>query len=100
MTNSSWPTYSFNFLPNEPTSQPSFTAATGVGNNQMTLNFSGGNGSSYMVVMRQGSAVSASPTDATSYSAVSGSVDFTTATELSAGQRIVYNGATSGTSVR
>jgi hypothetical protein len=98
-TNSSWPTYSFYFLPNEPTTQPSFIAATGVGNNQMTLNFSGGNGSSYMVVMRQGSAVSTSPTDATSYSAVSGSVDFTTATELSAGQRIVYNGATSGTSV-
>ena len=98
-TNSSWPTYSFYFLPNEPTTQPSFTTATSVGNNQVTLNFTGGNGSSYMLVMRQGSAVGAAPTDATSYSAVSGSVDFTTATELSAGQRIVYNGTTSGTSV-
>lgn len=98
-TYSSWPTYTFNFLPDEPTTQPSFTAASGVGNDQMTLNFSGGNGSSYIVIMRQGSAVTATPADATNYSAVSGTVNFSTATELSAGQRIVYNGTTSGTSV-
>jgi hypothetical protein len=94
-TYSSWPTYAFNFLPDEPTTQPSFTAASNVGNNQMDLNFNGGNGTSYIVVMREGSAVSATPSDATNYSAVSGSVNFSSATELSAGQKIVYNGTTS-----
>jgi hypothetical protein len=94
ITNGSWPTYTFNIIADEPTTQPSFSAATSVGNNQIDLNFSGGNGTSYMVVMREGSAVTATPTDATNYSAVSGSVNFSTATELSAGQRIVYNGTT------
>ncbi len=94
-TYSSWPTYTFNFIADEPTSQPSFTAASSVGNNQMDLNFSGGNGTSYVVVMREGSAVSATPIDATNYSAVSGTVNFSSATELSAGQKIVYNGTTS-----
>ena len=90
----SWPSYTFNIIADEPTTQPSFTSATSVGNNQMTLNFSGGNGTSYMVIMREGSAVTATPTDATNYSTVSGSVNFSTAIELSAGQRIVYNGTT------
>ncbi|MFY7884533.1 MAG: beta strand repeat-containing protein, partial [Dolichospermum sp.] len=94
-TYSSWPTYTFNFIADEPTSQPSFTASSSVGNNQMDLNFSGGNGTSYIVVMREGSAVSATPIDATNYSAVSGTVNFSSATELSAGQKIVYNGTTS-----
>ena len=91
----SWPSYTFNIIADEPTTQPSFSTATSVGNNQMSLNFSGGNGTSYMVVMREGSAVSATPTDATNYSTISGSVNFSTATELSAGQKIVYNGTTS-----
>jgi hypothetical protein len=94
-TYTSWPAYTFNFIADEPTSQPSFTPASNVGNNQMDLNFSGGNGTSYIVVMREGSAVDAIPTDATNYSTVSGSVNFSSATELSAGQRIVYNGTTS-----
>ena len=93
------PNWAFNIIAEEPTTQPSFSAATSVGNNQMTLNFSGGNGTSYMVVMREGSAVTATPTDATNYSSVSGSVNFSTATELSAGQRIVYNGTTATGSV-
>ena len=88
------PSWTFNIIAEEPTTQPSFSAATSVGNNQMDLNFTGGNGTSYMVVMREGSAVTATPTDATNYSSVSGSVNFSTATELSAGQRIVYNGTT------
>jgi hypothetical protein len=90
----SWPSYTFNIIADEPTTQPSFSAATSVGNNNMDLNFSGGNGTSYMVVMREGTAVTATPTDATNYSSVSGSINFSTATELSAGQRIVYNGTT------
>ena len=94
VTYSSWPTYTFNIIADEPTSQPSFSAATSVGNNQMDLNFTGGNGTSYMVVMRESSAVSATPTDATNYSTVFGTVNFSLATELSAGQRIVYNGTT------
>ncbi len=91
----SWPSYTFNIIADEPTTQPSFSSATSVGNNQMNLNFSGGNGTSYMVVLREGSAVSATPTDATNYSTISGSVNYSTATELSAGQKIVYNGPTS-----
>jgi hypothetical protein len=98
-TYSSWPTYTFNIIADEPTTQPSFSAATAIGNNQLDLNFSGGNGTSYMVVMREGSAVTATPTDATNYSLVSGSVNFASATELSAGQKIVYNGTTSTGSV-
>ncbi|MEB3150831.1 MAG: T9SS type A sorting domain-containing protein [Sphaerospermopsis sp.] len=93
-TSGSWPAWTFTFLADEPTTQPSFSAASSVGNNQMDLNFSGGNGTSYMVVMREASAVTATPTDATNYTTVSGSVNFSTATELSAGQRIVYNGTT------
>ena len=89
------PAWVFNIIADEPTTQPSFSAATTIGNNQLDLNFSGGNGTSYMVVMREASAVTASPTDATNYSLVSGSVNFASATELSAGQKIVYNGTTS-----
>ena len=88
------PSWTFNILADEPTTQPSFSAATSVGNNQMDLNYTGGNGTSYMVVMREGSAVTATPTDATNYSTVSGTVNFSSAIELSAGQRIVYNGTT------
>ena len=94
-TDGNWPTYTFNIIADEPTTQPSFSAATAVDNNQMDLNFSGGNGTSYMVVMREASAVSATPTDATNYSLVSGTVNFALATELSAGQKIVYNGTIS-----
>ncbi|MES2780573.1 MAG: hypothetical protein V4651_11805, partial [Bacteroidota bacterium] len=93
------PSWVFSILVDEPTTQPSFSAATAVGNNDMTLNFSGGNGTSYMVVMRESSAVAATPTDGTTYSGVSGTVNFTSATELSSGQRIVYNGPVSGTNV-
>jgi hypothetical protein len=98
-TYSSWPSYTFNIIANEPTTQPSFTAASAIGNNQMTLNFSGGDGSSYLVVMRKTSAVSAVPVDATAYTANTSTIDFTTAYELSSGERIVYNGSASNTSI-
>lgn len=98
-TSASWPTWTFTFLANEPTSQPSFTAASNIGNNELTLNFSGGDGTSYIVVMREGAAVTAVPVDGTSYTAITSSANFTTAQEISPGQRIVYNGTNSNTDV-
>lgn len=98
-TSGSWPSWTFTFLANQPTSQPSFTAASSISNNEITLNFSGGDGTSYIVVMREGSAVTAVPEDGTSYTAISSSANFSTAQEISPGQRIVYNGTISNTDV-
>jgi hypothetical protein len=94
------PAWSFNFLPSEPTSQASFNAANSVSSNHITLKYNAGSGTSYLIVMRENSAVTAVPVDGTNYASVSGLVDFTTATELSIGQKIVYNGLISSDTVR
>ena len=95
-TYGSWPSYTFNFIAEEPTTQPSFTAASTVGNNDMTLNFSGGNGTSYIVVMKAGSAVTGTPTDATSYTA---NTAFASGSTLAAGEFVVFNGTVATTNV-
>ena len=96
-TYSSWPSYTFNFIAEEPTTQASFTAATSVGNNEMTLNFSGGNGTSYIVVMKQGSAVTGAPIDA--FLTYTANTTFASGSTIAPGEFVVFNGTVASTSV-
>jgi hypothetical protein len=77
-------------LASEPTSQASLVTFDNVGPTSMRINWSVGNGSNRIVVLRSGSAVTAVPTDTVTYSA---DAAFGTVTALiSAGQYAVYNG--------
>jgi hypothetical protein len=94
------PSWVFNILPEAPNSQPSITAVRSISSSHITLEFGGGSGTSYILVARENNAVSAIPVDGTNYSLVNGTVDFSTATELGVGQKIVYNGLITGDSIR
>ncbi len=76
-------------LASEPTSVSSITFGTQT-TNSVIVNFSGGNGGRRVVIARSGSAVSITPTDATSYSGVNSI--FTSATDQGSGNRVVYDG--------
>ena len=78
----------------EPTSNPAVGSFTSVGSTSMTVNWSGGNGAGYLVVMKAGGAVDGSPVDGTSYTA---SGTFGSGSQIGTGNRVVYLG--SGTSV-
>ncbi len=94
------PSWVFNILPEAPNSQPSISAVRSISSSHITLEFGGGSGESYMLVIRENNAVSANPVDGTNYNLVNGTVDFATATELGVGQKIVYNGLITGDSIR
>jgi hypothetical protein len=76
-------------LASQPTTSSSITFGTQT-TNSVVVNFSGGNGSRRVVIARSGSAVSITPTDASSYSGVNSI--FTTATDQGSGNRVVYDG--------
>ncbi|MFM9051101.1 MAG: hypothetical protein ACKOKF_02110, partial [Bacteroidota bacterium] len=73
----------------EPTTPSTLSFGTITGNS-IVVNTSGGNGSSRIIVIRQGSAVTYTPTDGSSVTGVNAS--FTTATAQGSGNKIVYNG--------
>lgn len=73
----------------EPATASSALTFTNVGCNSMTLSWTNGNGAKRLVVMRAGSAVTATPTDQQVYAASS---VFGSGAALSAGQFAVYNG--------
>jgi len=67
-----------------PTVGPSNLVFSNVGNTQMTLTWTNGDGAARIVVLRTGSAVTADPVDG---------VDYVNYQSLSAGQVVVYNGS-------
>lgn len=78
----------------EPTTQASNIVFSSVGSTQMTIDWTNGNGSNRVVVMKSGSAVDSNPVDATTYTA---STTFGSGTQIGTGNYVVYN--SSGTSV-
>lgn len=72
----------------QPTIQTSNLAIGAVTNNSITLNWTNGNGSTRIVVARQGSAVNALPVNYTSYFASS----FGSGSQIGTGNYVVYKG--------
>ena len=81
-----------------PTSPSSAITISGKSATGVTVGFTPGNGSTHMVVMRQGSAVAWTPTDNTDYSG-GVNANFTTATDLGGTTKIVYSGSGSSVAV-
>jgi autotransporter-associated beta strand protein len=74
----------------QPTTHASGLNFTAVGMNQMTVNWTSGNGERRIVVVRQGSSVGYTPTD---FIAPSGeNTNFTAATDQGSGNKICYDG--------
>lgn len=79
----------------EPSSQPTLTVDSTTASS-MTLSWSGDNGDGVIVVIRQGSAVAATPTDGTEHSANS---VFGSGANLGSSQYVVYRGSGSSVTV-
>ena len=74
-------------------SEPSLASTIAFGTingNSIEVNTSGGNGASRIIIIRQGSAVNFTPTDAVAVSGVNSS--FTTALDQGSGNKVVYDG--------
>ncbi len=78
----------------EPTAHASSLAFTLVGTNRMTLNWTRGDGSNRIVVVKAGSEVSWTPADGTAPSGVSSNL--ATATDQGSGNKICYDGSGAG----
>lgn len=74
----------------EPTMHASAMSFRDVTTNSMVVGWTPGNGGSRIVVAREGAAVSWTPDDSNTYSFDS---DFSTATDLGSGNKVVYNGS-------
>jgi hypothetical protein len=81
----------------EPTTQSTAVNFTSVGSTSMTINWTSGNGLGRLVVAKQGSAVTFTPTDEDTYGGESG--DFTSAFDLGSGNKLVYQGIGSSVSL-
>lgn len=79
-----------------PTVQTSNLLFTNITNNSMTLNWSNGNGAKRLVIIKQGSPVTAVPVNLTAYSA-SGNISF--AGQVTPGNLAVFNGSSSSVNV-
>lgn len=75
-----------------PTTAASNAVINNVDGNKFTFKWTNGNGEKRIVVMKQGSAVSFVPANATSYTA---NASFGSGTDLGGGQYVVYNGTAS-----
>ncbi|MCK6617497.1 MAG: hypothetical protein L6Q51_07610 [Cyclobacteriaceae bacterium] len=74
----------------EPTVQATnitFTAFTG---NSLSISWTNGNGAERLVLVKQGSAVNVDPADGNSYT---GNTNFSTATDIGSGNKVVFRGA-------
>ena len=79
-----------NFFEEEPTLHASNMTFENITTNSMTVNWIPGNGAARIVVARAGSPVDWTPTDGNSYAANN---DFSAATDLGGGNKIIYNEA-------
>ena len=78
----------------EPTVQASIISYTNVGSTSMTVNFTTGNGSNRILLVKQGSAVNSNPVDSTNYTA---NTVFGSGSQIGTGNYVVYN--STGTTV-
>ncbi len=78
------------YMPVEPTTA-STVSFSNVNGTSFTVNTTGGNGTERIIVLRAGSGVNWAPTDATPVSGVN--ANFTAATDLGNGNKIVFDGA-------
>lgn len=81
-------------LANEPTTQAANISFSSLAPTSLTITWTNGNGTERLVMARQGAAVSLNPADGTGYT---GNADFTLATDVGSGNKVVYRG--SGNSV-
>ncbi|HIP31195.1 MAG TPA: PKD domain-containing protein, partial [Crocinitomicaceae bacterium] len=88
--------YSYQFTPTctPPTTQATNYTSSAIGDNQMTINWTAGNGDRVLVVAREGSNVNSNPATGTSYTA---NALFGSGDQIGAGNFVVYEGT--GTSV-
>lgn len=80
----------------EPTIQATNVTASSIGANSLTLNWTRGNGTECIVVVRQGAAVTATPVDGSSYPAVA---VYGSGTALGVGQFAIYTGSANSITV-
>lgn len=80
----------------DPTSQPSSISFSNVASTSMDISWVGGNGSNSLVVIREGSAVSGTPSDGTAYTA---NTIFGSGNQITTGEYVVYNGTGNTVSV-
>jgi hypothetical protein len=76
-------------LATEPTTQATAITFSSILSTTMTIGFTNGNGANRLVLVKAGSAVDATPTDATSYTA---NAAFATGDQIGAGNYVVYQG--------
>ncbi|MFZ2906341.1 MAG: fibronectin type III domain-containing protein [Cyclobacteriaceae bacterium] len=76
-------------LVGEPTTQASGISFSSLGDNSYTVSWTNGNGNERLVVARQGSAVNVDPVDGSSYT---GNANFSSATDLGSGNKVVFRG--------
>jgi hypothetical protein len=76
-------------IASEPTTSGTVSFAS-VGSNSLTINFTGGNGTNRIVVLKSSNAVSFIPSDGSVYTGVNS--DFSLATDQETGNKIVYEG--------
>ena len=85
---------SFTTLASVPSTQASSIISTNVVGNQLTLSWTAGNGSNYLVVAKQGASAPTAPTSGTSYTA---NTAFGSGSTTATGSYVLYSGT--GTSV-
>ena len=90
------PSWVFNIIAEEPTGQAYFLNTSNITTNTMTLNFDGGNGANYLVVIKNGSPVNGLPIDATTYTA---DTNFSFGSSIAVGEYVVYNGPNTNKSI-
>ena len=83
----------------EPTTQPSSINFTAVTHNSMTINWTGGNGDSSLVVVRQDNPVTVAPLDAIIYNPTTVFGTIGSGRTVAAGQYVVYTGGTNSVSI-
>ena len=88
------PANSRSTLAAEPSTQATNIVFSAVGTVSYTLTWTNGNGAERIVIAKQGSAVDVDPTDGTTYT---GNSDFSAATDIGSGNKVVFRG--SGNSV-
>jgi hypothetical protein len=83
-------------LASEPTIQASGVNFTSVGQNSLTVNWTNGNGTSRIVLAKQGVAVDSNPSDGSSYTANSA---FGSGSQIGSGNFVVFSGSGNSVSV-
>jgi len=89
-------TVTYKVVGSEPTTQTSNVTFSGITSTGMTVNFTAGNGSNRIVLMKASSAVDSDPLDNTSYTS---SATFSSGSQIGTGNYVVYNGTGSNVSV-